>query len=80
MRYMFKYSVKNRGREGNQNTWEIENLDTGEIVLTDHIELKTPVITEEKKLGKGFGMITEGILTYREHPKIGKFVVIEEEK
>lgn len=79
-RLMFKYAIAARGREGNDNTWEIKNLDTNEVTLTDHIELKVPVSTEEKQLGLGFGMTCKGEVEIREHPSIGKFAVIVPEK
>ena len=79
-RYLFKYNIKARGRENNDNTWSIEDLDSGEIILTNHLELKVPVSTEEKQLGKGFGMTCKGVIVHKEHPSVGKFVVIEEEK
>lgn len=63
------------------NTWSIEDLDTGKIHLTNHIEIKTPIQTLEKSIeGKGFGMITEGVLVHKEHPSIGKFIVIVKEE
>ena len=53
--YLFKYNVKARGREGQDNTWSIEDLDTGEIILTNHIEVKCPISTVEKTIeDKGF--------------------------
>lgn len=78
---LFKYDHRSRGIEGTTlagNTWSIENLDTGETILTDHIELKTPVSTLEKQIdGKGFGMLTYGKITYRNYPDSEKqFVVI----
>ena len=78
---LFKYNVQARGREGMDNTWSIENLDNGEIMLTNHIELKVPVTTLEKTMeGKGFGMLCEGEIEIKEHPSIGKFAVIKESK
>ena len=74
---LFKYHHPSRGREGDNNTWSIEDLDSGEIILTDHIELKVAVSTEEKQLGKGFGMTVKNVrIEIREHEKIGKYVVI----
>lgn len=79
-KYMFKYEIKSRGREGKQNTWSIEDLDSGEVVHTDHIELKVPVSTVERHFeGKGFGMQCRGIIEWKEHPKIGKFAIIQSE-
>ena len=75
---LFKYNIKSRGTEGNDNTWSIEDMETGEVVLIDHIELKTPVTTLEKQIeGKGFGMITHGEIEYRKYPDSDKqFIVI----
>lgn len=74
---LWGYNIKSRGTEGNSNTWYIDNLDTGERILIDHIELKTSVSTVEKQIeGKGFGMICEGSIEYREHPTVGKYIVI----
>ena len=78
---LFKYNVASRGREGMENTWEIKNLDNGESLTIDHIELKVPVSTEERQLGLGFGMIVKNAkIEIREHPSIGKFAVINPEK
>jgi hypothetical protein len=78
---MFKYNIKSRGREGDQNTWQIEDLDSGEMVYTDHIELKVPVSTIEKSIeGKGFGMVAEGVIEWKEHPSVGKFAIIKKEE
>ena len=79
MRYLFKYNIKSRGREGNDNTWSIEDLDSKEIILVDHIEFKVPISTQEKQLGLGFGMTCEGVITYKEHPSVGKYAVITKE-
>jgi len=74
---MFKYEVESRGREGRDNTWIINNLDNNEKTLTDHIELKVPVTTEEKQLGLGFGMVVYGQIEWRKYPDSDKkFVVI----
>ena len=77
---LFKYNVASRGREGMDNTWIIKNLDNGEEILTNHIELKVPVTTNEKHLADGFGMIANGIVEIKEHPSIGKYAVIKESK
>ena len=76
---LFKYNVASRGREGMDNTWVIKNLDTGEEILTNHIELKVPVSTNERVEHEGFGMIVRGVVEIKEHPTIGKFAVIKEE-
>ena len=76
---LFKYNVASRGREGMNNTWIIKNLDNGEEILTNHIELKVPVSTNERTEEEGFGMIVHGIVEIKEHPTIGKFAVIKEE-
>lgn len=77
---LFKYNVAARGREGMDNTWSIENLDNGETILVNHIELKVPVSTLEKTIeGKGFGMLATGTVEIKEHPSVGKFAVIKEE-
>lgn len=79
-RYLMKYNIKARGREGMNNTWSLEDLDTGEVTLTNHIELKVPVKTIEKSIeGKGFGMEVSGEIEHREHPSVGKFVVVNPE-
>lgn len=76
-RLFFKYNIKSRGREGNENTWVIKDLDTKEEVLIDHIEIKTPISTAERNIGnEGFGMYTEGKIQFRLHPQVGKYVVI----
>jgi len=80
-RYFWGYNIKARGREGDNNTWYIEDLDSGEIIYTDHIELKVSVQTIEKTIeGRGFGMRSDGIIEHREHPSVGKFVVIKEKE
>lgn len=83
-KYLFKYNVAARGREGTTedgNTWEIRNLDTEEVILIDHIEIKVPISTEEKQMGLGFGMIVNNAeIEYRMHPSVGKFVVLVPEK
>lgn len=84
-RFLFKYNVAARGREGTTkegNTWSIEDLDTGEIILTDHIEIKCKLSTVERQIeGKGFGMLVENAeIEYREHVSVGKFVVIKDLK
>jgi hypothetical protein len=61
------------------NTWVIKDLDTGEEVFTNHIELKVPVITNERQHDEGFGMVCKGVIEFRDHPIIGKFAVIKEE-
>ena len=73
---LFKYNVESRGREGNDNTWTIKNLDNNEDITVDHIEFKVAVSTEEKQLGLGFGMTCEGEIDFKEHPKIGRYAVI----
>lgn len=75
-RLLFKYNVASRGREGMDNTWIIHNLDNGESITTNHIEIKVPVTTNEKHLAAGFGMICEGEIEIKEHPSVGKFAVI----
>lgn len=79
-KYLFKYNVAARGRENNDNTWSIQDLDTEEVVYVDHIEFKVPISTEEKQMGLGFGMRCEGVITFKEHPKIGRYAVIKESK
>lgn len=79
-RYLFKYNLKSRGRESNDNTWSIQDLDTNEVVTVDHIEFKVPISTEEKQMNLGFGMTCEGILEFKEHPKIGRFALIRKEE
>ena len=76
---LFKYNVASRGREGMDNTWVIKNLENGEEILTNHIELKVPVSTNERAHHEGFGMIVHGEIEIKEHPTIGKFAVIKEE-
>ena len=76
---LFKYNVASRGREGMDNTWVIKNLDNGEEILTNHIELKVPVSTNERVEDEGFGMIVHGVVEIKDHPSIGKFAVIKEE-
>ncbi len=78
-RYLFKYNVASRGREGMDNTWVIKDLDTGEEVFTNHIEMKVPITTNERQHHEGFGMICDGVLEFKDHPVIGRFVVIKEE-
>ena len=78
-RFIFQYNVKNRGREGNGRTWVIKDLDSGEEFFTNHIEVKTPISTNEKTYDERFGMYTIGKITYREHPSIGNFIVIVKE-
>ena len=79
---LFKYNIKSRGTEGRNNTWSIENLDTGEVQLTDHIELKVPVSTVEKQIeGKGFGMKCRADIEYRNYPNSDKkYIVLVPEK
>ena len=79
-KYLMKYNVDSRGREGMNNTWVIKNLDNNEETLIDHIELKVPVTTNEKHLAEGFGMICEGEIEIKEHPSIGRFAVIRGDK
>ena len=79
-KFLFKYNVESRGREGMDNTWIIKDLDTGEVILTNHIELKVPVSTNERSIDGGFGVICEGEIEIKDHPKIGKFVVIKGSK
>ena len=75
---LFKYNVASRGREGMDNTWVIKNLENGEEILTNHIELKVPISTNETHLAEGFGMVCEGEIELKEHPSIGKYAVIKE--
>ena len=79
-KFLFKYNVASRGREGMDNTWIIKNLDNGEEILTNHIEIKVPISTNERNVDDGFGMICEGEIEFKEHPSIGKFAVIKESK
>lgn len=78
-RYIFQYNVSNRGRENNGKTWVIKDLDTSEEFFTNHIEIKTPISTNEKIYDDRFGMYTEGKITHKEHPSIGNFIVIVKE-
>lgn len=74
---LMKYNVNSRGREGMDNTWIIKNLDNGEELFINHIELKVPVSTNERTEEEGFGMIVHGEIEIKEHPSIGKFAVIK---
>ena len=79
MKLMFKYNVKSRGTEGNDNTWAIhKDIDLGmeDILYTDHIEFKVPISTEEKQLGHGFGMICYGDIKLEKYPDSDKMFVI----
>ena len=73
---LFKYNIKAKDREGQGDTWIIKDLDTGIDTFTNHIEIKVPIETEERALGHGFGMTCHADIEWREHPKIGKFVVL----
>ena len=69
----FKYNVASRGREGDNNTWEVmpDINNPEEKLFTDHLEFFVDVTTNEK-MGKladlGFAMVCEGKITYKDYP------------
>lgn len=83
--FILKYNQEARGIEGTTfegNTWQLENQETGELILIDHVEIKVPISTIERKYeGKGFGMELYGDIEFRTYPNSEKkFAVIVPEK
>ena len=80
-RLLFKYDVRSRGKEGRNNTWIIKDLDSEDEFLTDHIEIKVPVSTNERTVDDGFGMYANADVEYRNYPNSEKkFIVLVPER